>query len=73
MEGSQTDLEHHDLKNNIMVSPLEFLFASFIPDFEFTKLVIFKCQWLQTKIPPKSLLSLVKEQGEEQLSRIENF
>lgn len=28
MEGSQTDLEHHDLKNDMVVTSLEFLFAS---------------------------------------------
>lgn len=43
IDRSQTDLEHHDLKNNIMVSPLEFLFAALISNFQFTKPVIFKC------------------------------
>lgn len=66
MEGSQTDLEHHDLKNDMVVTSLEFLF---IPDLGFKKPVIWEFQWVQTKIPKKNLLSLAKEPEKEQLSK----
>lgn len=57
-----------------MVSYLDFLFVSCIPDWVLEKRVMQKHQWAQEKKrPKKSLLFLLRGPEKEQLNKTENF
>lgn len=62
-------MEPGNSKNHI-ISFLDFVFASYVPDLEMKKLVMKKYRWATDKIhPKKSLLPVAKEADKRQLNK----
>lgn len=70
----ETDYGTWDLRNNMVASPLDFLFLSSMPDLELKKLATQKCWWAPTgKAPTKAFFVQPEDQENHLSSKTESF